>query len=141
MITRLKLISEGTEEPIVIGIVAQEPDYKLSLAINRKLGFVLKCGPSVKVEDDIDLSDVTFSRYFYYPHEREMRIDLISNKCENRTLIKKLANIDFLFVVHNPENESFTKMLMDNLKDINLISALFVIPYLNIKDKNSRYLN
>ncbi len=141
MITRLKLISESIADPIIIGIVAREPDYKLSLAINRKLGFGLKYGPSVVVADDNDLRDVSFSRYSYSPQEGDMSVSLIANRCESRTLIKKLMNIDFFLVAHNPENEFLANPLMEKLKDIDLISALFIIPYSSIKDKNSRYLN
>ena len=140
MITRVKLISEGLADPIFIGIAAHEPDYKLSLAINRKFGFGLKFGTSIILEDEVGPDGAVFSKYSCSLKEREMDIDLIANRYDNRFLIKKLPNIDFLMVVHNPENDSYVDFLIDKLKEISLISAIFLIPYDSIKDKNLRYL-
>ena len=140
MVTRIKLISDDIADPIFIGIAAHEPDYKLSLAINRKMGFGLKLGDSIIPEDDADLDGAVFSKYSCSLNEGEMHIDLVANCHDNRVLIKKLSNIDYIMVVHNPESDSYVDFLMEKLKEISLISAIFLIPYDSIKDKNLGYL-
>lgn len=47
-ITRVQLNIDQNEEVILIGIVSADPDYKLSLALNRKFGISLK---NIKIKE------------------------------------------------------------------------------------------
>ncbi len=41
-VTRLRLHNDENHDYILLGLVSAEPDYKLSLALNKKFGISLK---------------------------------------------------------------------------------------------------
>ena len=41
-VTRVKLDIDQNNDYILLGLVSSEPDYKLSLSLNKKLGISLK---------------------------------------------------------------------------------------------------
>ncbi len=61
-IKRVQLKISHDPESVLLGIVSAEPDYKLSLALNRKLGISLRNIAPVILHDEPD-SELTFSRF------------------------------------------------------------------------------
>jgi hypothetical protein len=138
-IRRVQLKINRNDESVLIGIVSSEPDYKLSLALNRKLKIGLKHVSPIVLPDESG-SEMTFSRFSDSVASGDKLFELISNRYGKNFLLRKLKNIDFIFQIHDPENETNIDQMMATLRDSECITAVFNIDFKSIKDKNLQYL-
>lgn len=135
-ITRLHLNDNQNDEFLLIGLVSAEPDYKLSLAINKKFRINLKNSEPVSVEEEAKNS-LTFSRFSDSTKGQELIYSLVSNRSGKNFLLKKLKNVDYLLVIHDTENEKNYNEIAASLRDIECINAIFNI---DINTLNNKYL-
>ncbi|MCE5347328.1 MAG: IPExxxVDY family protein [Bacteroidales bacterium] len=138
-ITRLQLSVSHEDEFIFFGIVSAEPDYKLSLSINKKFRISLKNVLPVKITED-NGSELTFSRFADVTMAPDILFSLTSNRSGKAFLLKKLKNVDYIFKVQNPENENNVESITSGLREIESVSAVFNVDTNNLKDKNLKYL-
>jgi hypothetical protein len=131
-------ISENTE-PLLFGIVAAEPDYKISLALNRKLGISLKSADPVILKEEND-EELLFSRFSSSPDSPDLVYDLTSNRSGKNYLIRKMRNIDYFLQVHNFDNDADTGSILSKIRETDCITAAFKIGKEIIKDNNIRFL-
>jgi hypothetical protein len=135
-VTRVKLNIEQSSDYILLGLVCSEPDYKLSLSLNKKFGISLRNILPLKLMDE----DLSFSR-FSNLHDPENHIfNLISNRSGKNFLLNKLKNIDYLLQISNPESEVDLNSITSSLRELETINAVFNIDVNTIKDKNLHYL-
>ncbi|MCU0461116.1 MAG: IPExxxVDY family protein [Bacteroidales bacterium] len=138
-ITRVQLKINQNNESAFVGIVSAEPDYKISLTLNRKLKISLKNVTPFIISDD-DGNEVLFSRFSDASSSHGMLYDLISNRSEKKYFIRKLKNIDYIFQIHNPENVKVIDRIISTLRETESITAAFSIDMQSLKDKNLHYL-
>jgi len=138
-ITRLQLKINQSIDFILLGLVSSEPDYKLSLILNKKFRIFLKNISPVKLADYRG-SELTFSRFSHTSDSPEIIFNLISNRSGKNFLLKKLKNVDYLMQVQDPDNKSNIKSIVAGLREIDSITAVFNIDLNTIKDKNLQYL-
>ena len=138
-VTRVQLKISQNDEFILLGIVSAEPDYKLSLTLNKKFRISLKNISPVKINNDIG-SELTFSRFSDSSSSPDRIFNLISNRSGKNFLLKKLKNVDYIFQVQNPDNEININQITASLREIGTVTAVFNIDMNTIKDKNLRYL-
>jgi hypothetical protein len=139
-ITRLKLNIEQDNEYILLGLVSSEPDYKLSLSLNKKFRISLKNIASLVLPGDNN-SELTFSRFSNCDEPSDLTFSLISNRTGKNFLLNKLKNVDYLLQIQNSERNADLKKLTLGLREINTIIAVFNIDINTIKEKNLHYLN
>lgn len=137
-ITRIRLEESQPADYILIGLVSAEPDYKLSLLLNSRFRISLKHVEPVNVAGALTGND--FSRFSAYSGTTGLTYSLVANRSEKNYLFKKLKNIDYLLVVHDPEKETDEQVLMSGLREIESVTAVFKIDYEILKDKNIQYL-
>ena len=138
-ITRIQLKINQIEEVALFGIVSSEPDYKLSLSLNEKFRIALKNISPVTITDD-NGNELTFSRFSDSISSSALNFNLISNRTGKNFLLKKLKNVDFLFRVQEPDIENYNDRITTLLKEIDSITAVFILDSKSIKDKNLQYL-
>jgi archaellum component FlaC len=138
-VTRVKLNIEQNNYYILLGLVSSEPDYKLSLTLNKKFGIFLKNIPSLRLTSNNN-SEVIFSRYSNNADNEDLIIELISNRSGKNYLLNKLKNIDYLLQIQISENEADINNITTRLREIDTITAVFTIDINTIKDKNLHYL-
>lgn len=138
-ITRVQLKINQNNESVLVGIVSSEPDYKLSLALNRKLKIALKNTNPFTVTDE-NGSESTFSRFSDTSSSHGTTYDLTSNRNEKNYLIKKLKNIDYFFQIHNPENSKSADAVISQLRVNESVTAVLNIDVNTLKDKNLHFL-
>ena len=138
-VKRVQLKDNQTNDSDIIGIVSTEPDYKLSLALNRKLKISLKNDSPVVIREESGV-EMAFSRFSDISAALNPGYDLTSNRSGKNFLLKKLKNIDFIFQVHNPGDEDAVKDIAATLKNMECITAVFRIDPITIKDKNLQYI-
>ena len=138
-VTRVRLDIEQNNEYILIGIVSAEPDYKLSLSLNKKFRISLKNISPLRLTTDNN-SEFTFSRFSNNDDRTDLIFVLISNRSGKNYLLNKLKNIDYLLQIQTSENDVNFNFINLNLREIDTITAIFNIDINSIKDKNLHYL-
>jgi hypothetical protein len=138
-VTRVKLNIEQSNDYMLLGIVSAEPDYKISLSLNKKFRISLKNVSPVHLRGD-DESEFTFSRFSDYNGNADLNIILISNRSGKNYLIKKLKNIDFLLQILSSEHDPNLNDITSRLREIDSVTAVFNIDINTIKDKNFQHL-
>ena len=138
-ITRVQLNVNSNEDYTLIGIVSAEPDYKLSLALNRKLSISLKNSKPIELRGE-NGDDLHFSRFCDQTGTSGYMVNLISNKSGRSLLLKKLNKIDYIFQIHSYGKEFNSDEITLSLRSIDTITAVFILEPGEIRDKNLQYL-
>jgi hypothetical protein len=138
-VTRVKLEISQNNDIILVGLVSAEPDYKLSLSINKKFRISLKNTVPVKVSE-VTGTEYTFSRFSDTNGSPDIIFNLFSNRSGKNFLLKNLKNVDFIFQVHDSENKNNINQISDSLREIESVNAVFRIDINTFKDKNLHYL-
>ena len=138
-ITRVQLKINQKDDFKFLGIVSAEPDYKLSLSLNKKFRISLKNIIPVKITNDNGF-ELAFSRFSDSSKSPDVVFNLFSNRSGKSFLLNKLKNIDYIFQIQDAENEYNTEQITASLREIESINAVFNIDINNFKDKNIQYL-
>lgn len=138
-IKRVQLEVNHTDESFWLGVVSAEPDYKLSLLLNKKFNLSLKNISPLKIPVDKS-AELEFSRFADLSNSPEIFYTLISNRSGKNFLLKNLKNIDYIFQVHDSSQKSQIGSLTSSLREIDCITAVFTIDLKLIKEKNIIYL-
>jgi hypothetical protein len=138
-LTRVQLDIVTNEDYSLIGIVSAEPDYKLSLTLNRKLSISLKNSKPIEIKGEKG-DNLHFSRFSDHTDNKGYAVNLISNKSGNSLLLKKFNKIDYFLQFHSYSKEFYTEELTLTLRSIDTITAVFALETGNIRDKNLQYL-
>jgi len=139
-ITRVKLSINDEDEFIMLGIVSTDPDYKLSLTLNKKLRLSLKTIPAVMFTDESG-AELSFSRFSDSAGVPEVVINLVSNRSGKHFLLNKLKNIDFILQLYDPGKSYNLEYLISLLREINTVTGVFHLDLKSLKDKNLKYLS
>jgi hypothetical protein len=138
-ITRIHFDDQTSEQYAFLGIVSAEADYKLSQLLNKKLNIALKNNMTPEVSG-VNRPDKNFSRYSDTSGSPEITYNLISNRSDKDYLLKKLKNIDYFFQINCNDNRFDIEKLTITLREIERITAVFILDPRKIKDKNLLYL-
>ncbi len=138
-ITRIQLETNHLEKVYLYGIVSAEPDYKLSLLLNKKLRISLKNISPVNINSSKG-EQLSFSRFSCPAPTTDESFTLISNRNGNNFLLKNLRNIDYILRVQEPDMDNNIDLITSTLKNTETISAFFLLDLKSIKDKYLQYL-
>ena len=138
-ITRMQLKISKDNEFVLFGLVSSEPDYILSQIINKKFRISLKNTSPVSITDEAGC-ELSFSRFSHINDSTGTSYNLYSNRSGNNFLLRKLRNVDYIFQMHDPENENSVDSLNTGLKEIEAVNAVFPIDLNTFRDKNLKYL-
>jgi hypothetical protein len=138
-ITRIHLSFNEQDIPVVFGIVTAEPDYKISLNLNKKLNISLRNSDPVEFQDN-DGNVLVFSRFSDASKAPDSVVQLVSNRSKKSFLLKKLKNIDYLLLMHDEGKYFNPEQVMLQIRAIDSITGVFNIDLKTIKDKNLKYL-
>jgi hypothetical protein len=134
-VTRVRLDVGTNEDYFLLGIVAAEPDYRLSLQINRKLGISLRHTDPVELKMNSE-SPTQFTRYACSTGSHDSSFTLVANKSNKDVLLRKLEKIDYFLQVYSPEQEYDAETIAGALRSDDAITAVFVLDPDEIRDKN-----
>jgi len=139
-VTKIRLKTSQYKDIILFGIVSHEPDYKLSLALNQKIGILLKHSEPIIIYDDFGNAH-SFSRFTTSTTQSDDAVyTLTSNRAGSFFMLKKLKNIDYLFHIHNSDNNDLKLKISAVLRETENIDAVFAIDTETINDKDIFYL-
>lgn len=130
-ITRHSIPAGENQAFMFLGVVSSEPDYRLSVLLNRHLRTDLRKNPS-DIKAGNEGKDISFSRFTTVPPE----LSLVSNRSQGITLLNKLKNIDYLLVIHGDPDRKKAGELAARLREIAEITAVFVFESTSTGDRN-----
>lgn len=130
-ITRHTIESAVPQPFFFLGVVSAEPDYRLSVMINRHLGTDLR-----KCPEDIIIQTATGTRNFSRFSPENRAFALVSNRCSGTVLLKKLKNIDYLLVPAQQDDLKTAEQLAASLRLIPEITAVFMLDSSDTADRN-----
>ena len=108
------------------GIVSSEPEYKISMELNRVMEISLRStNPAIiKQANSEEISFPRFADTSDLPHSW---ISLIKNRSNHSLLLRKYPNFDYIAAVfHEIEKESVEEFAA-RLRKIKHVSAVFII--------------
>lgn len=138
-IKKVHLSLNNNNESTFLGVVSAEPDYKLSLSLNKHLNISLKNTIPVTINDESG-KEIIFSRFSHSAHAPFLIYDLISNRSGKNVLFKKFKNIDYIFLVHDTQNETDINNIATAIRATEFVSAVFNLNKDLIRDKNISHL-
>ena len=130
-----KLSIKTGRDSLLIGISSHENDYRLSWAINKHLGTNLIKAENLVIYNEKYDVDQEFSLFVFEDEDNLLKYHLIANKCENGYFIPELSNIDFFLQIHGETINNYTRILLEKLKHIYIITAAFVIDPSSLKSR------
>ncbi|MDX9772297.1 MAG: IPExxxVDY family protein [Bacteroidales bacterium] len=130
-IARHTIINEETPAFFFLGVVSSEPDYRLSVMMNRHLGTDLR-----KCPEDIITSTTTGNHLFTRFVSGAHGLSLVSNRSEGSMLIHKLQNIDFLLVISGQHDRKKAEEMVNSVREISEVTAVFLFDSRKISDRN-----
>jgi len=110
---------------ILIGISSHQSDYKLSWAINKKIGIQLKAQGTPLTIKQGQSPKQEFTKFLSDDSESMVSYSLVSNYSENGYLIPKLKNIDFILKISGSFNPGFKDDILGKLKEVEIINLAF----------------
>lgn len=138
-VTRIRLPDDESDELFIFGLVSSEPDYKLSLMINRKLGISLRNSGAVEIKGEKGKL-ISFSRFSDTSGAPELVFSLISNKSGSDLFLRKLKNVDFIFHYSDTYSIHDPARISDKLKELDGVTGVFRLDAEQLKEKNIRFL-
>jgi hypothetical protein len=138
-ITKIQLSVTEQDEPSVFGIVTSDPDYKLSLKLNKKLTINLK-GSDPLEADSKKNEKLYFSKFSDLSDAPDSVFHLISNRSGKNFFLRDLKNIDYILVLYDPGSNYKIEQITAILKEIETITAVFNIDRKGLKNKSLLYL-
>jgi len=124
----------GTSEPqpfFFLGVVSAEPDYRLSVMINRHMGSDLR-----RCNDDITVAAPAGTQQFSRFSPENRAFSLVSNRSGGNILLRKLKSIDYLLVPGGGQRRKEAEQLAASLRLIPEITAVFIFDSRQISDQN-----
>ncbi|HCC70823.1 MAG TPA: IPExxxVDY family protein [Bacteroidales bacterium] len=130
---RHKLIADNSISEHFLGIVSAEPDYKVSLLINKHLGIKLSSNePIVKT---INEKEISFPRFSSESEFTDAVYDLISNNSGKEKLLARIPAIDYLMRIKGIQNDETKDKIIRKIRSIREITGVFTL------DKNKQIEN
>lgn len=126
-ITRIKLDSEDNKNySFILGIVSAEPDYKVSLALNRKLNISLRISTPYEMHTGTG-KVADFGRFTDSSGMPDSYHALVSNRSGKNILSKKFSRIDYFFSVFHSFPSGDINLIGRKIKDAEGVTAVFPI--------------
>jgi hypothetical protein len=132
----LRLTEEDKFDFDLIGIVCQHKDYRLCMAINRKIGLHLSKQDEYSVFNNKRMEDQVFSFYEYISDEND-RYNLIANRSQKGFLLPEQKQIDYLFLMRLIRERMDVEQVIVALKEIPIILAAYALDPATLKSREN----
>ncbi len=111
----------------LLGISSHENDYRLSWAVNRKLGLSFGKTDNLTIQNNLNTETLEFSVFQSIQNDKSLKMNIISNRCPDGFLIKEMKNIDFFLQIFGEASAAYLENIAAKLKTIDFVSAVFEI--------------
>ncbi len=127
-----KLVIDDEFDHQFFGLVSHEPDYKISLVLNKTLNINLSNNEAVSPHTN---NEVIFSRFTARSKYNDLSYQLVSNKCNSAILSKNFPALDYLFVVSGSLSNDIVKETQKKIREIKELTAVFILDNEKLTDE------
>jgi len=120
-VKRHKLELAMDEDFCLLGVVADEPDYKLCWMINQALDMDFEKQEDLKLYHRKRNEDQVFSIFSFYDRDALITYRIIRNKSENGYFLDELKNIDYLIHI---QGEIHADRISDFMLSVNSLQPV-----------------
>ncbi len=114
------------EDFCLLGVVADEPDYKLCWRINQSLGIGFEKLDDLKLFHRKYQQEQLFSNFFYRDEDALVTYRIIKNRSDDGFFLHELKNLDYLVYI---QGEIITKKITAFMQSVgNLSDVRMCIP-------------
>jgi len=117
----------------LIGISSHENDYRLVWSMNKQLKMQFVRVDNLTIHSQKLNIDLEFSCFSYHNEDRYLKYHLISNRCPDGFLFPEIKNFDFLLQISGEINNEEIQEINRKIKEVDIISAAFILPPKKIK--------
>ncbi len=139
-LTRLRLDVSDITEPVILGIASPDPDYKLSLKLNKKLNISLRNSSPMEITAEGD-QKTAFTKFSYITEADNVTFHLVSNRSGRNLLLRSLKNIDFFLFIYDQGSGNETSRLVEQIREVENITGVFRLDAKALKDKDFKFLS
>jgi hypothetical protein len=132
----LRISDEDKFDFSLIGIICHHRDYRLSMALNKKLELDLCKQEEYTVFNNKRMEDQAFS-FYEYINEEDDRFNLISNKSLKGFLLPEQNQIDFLFILRMIRVQYDLNEIIQSMKEIPIILGAYVLDTVRLKSREN----
>lgn len=138
-LTRIRLNVSDITEPVICGIASPDPDYKLSLKLNKKLKISLRNSSPVEITTEGE-QKTAFTRFSDINEADNVSFHLVSNKSGRNLLLRSLKNIDFFMFISDQGGHYETSRLVEQMREVENITGVFRLDANALNDKDFKFL-
>ena len=120
-VKRHKLELAMEEDFCLLGVVADEPDYKLCWMINQALDMNFEKQEDLQLYHRKRNEEQVFSLFSYYDPDAMTAYRIIRNKSENGYFLDEMKNIDYLFHI---QGEIHADRISDFMQSVNSLKPV-----------------
>jgi hypothetical protein len=120
-VKRHKLELAMEEDFCLLGVVADEPDYKLCWMINQALDMNFEKQEDLQLYHRKRNEEQVFSLFSYYDPDAMITYRIILNKSENGYFLDEMKNIDYLIHI---QGEIHADRISDFMQSVNSLKPV-----------------
>lgn len=120
-VKRHKLELAMEEDFCLLGVVADEPDYKLCWMINQALDMNFEKQEDLQLYHRKRNEEQVFSLFSYYDPDAMITFRIIRNKSENGYFLDEMKNIDYLIHI---QGEIHADRISDFMQSVNSLKPV-----------------
>lgn len=130
-ITKHVIARQEITDFFFLGIVTPEPDYRISVLLNKQLGISLHHD----LEDLIVVPGEESQHFSVFTTSPQI-LSLVSNKSGGNYLLRQLKNIDFFLVIYGSPDRNKAESLASDIRKNKSVTAVFVFESSQVRDKS-----
>jgi hypothetical protein len=123
------------EDFCLLGVVTDEPDYKLCWRINQALDMNFEKQEELHLYHRKQNIEQVFSHYYYHDNDTLITFRIIKNRSENGYFLEDLKNIDYLIHIQGEINTSRISGFMLSVGSLELVRMCVPSDLSRIKNK------
>lgn len=124
----------------LLGIVSDEPDYKLCWLMNEKLKFSFSKTDDLILYNPKNRAELLFSIFHYLDESTMINYRLIRNRLESDFFLLELKNIDYLLHIQGDLKSDDIQDLIAGLLTVESIRMCVPVDLQKIKNKERLHL-
>lgn len=120
----------------LIAVVSNAKDYRLISKMNKVLHLEMVEIEDVEIIENGSVS-AFYSRYSFFDEDLEVQYVVVSNKHENGYLVKECKEVDFFFLIEQPEQLSVMETAISCLNNISEVQMAFKMDVNKLKSRQN----
>ncbi len=140
LLSKHRLLVDFDFEFSLICLISSLKDYRLCWAINRSLNIELSREDELKISNEKKRKEAYFNQFHYEDPINFLHYHLLANKSAGAFLLPELKRVDYLLMLRGDAAEETKEEILQQLKNLAGIEALFAANPAELRSKQNLIL-